>query len=122
MHRINELYIIIISFAVPSKPTSFEIVSVTASSVTVQWKPPQTTNDIIFITRYSVQYGKNDVINDFGEITSDTMTGTIEGLSPDTKYALKLKAHTRVGAGPPACVNVKTSKLIIQLLCTYVVS
>ena len=93
------------------------VVSVTASSVTLQWKPPQTTNGDI--THYSVQYSENDSIDDFGDITSDPMTGTIEGLSPDTKYTVKLKAHTRAGAGLPASVNVKTSKLIKKpiLLC-----
>ena len=90
-----------------------DVVSVTVSSVTLQWKPPQTTNGDI--THYSVQYGENEVIDDFGDITSDPITGTIKGLSPDTKYTVKLKAHTRVGAGPPANVNVKTGKLIKNL-------
>ena len=87
-----------------------DVVSVTASSVTLQWKSPPTTNGDI--THYSVQYGENEVINEFGDITSDPITGKIEGLSPDTKYTVKLKAHTKAGAGSPANVNVKTSKLI----------
>ena len=39
--------------------------------------------------------------------------GTVEGLSPDTEYVLQLRAHTRVGPGPPASLTVKTSKLFI---------
>ena len=106
MHKINEL---IISFAAPSNPTSFKVVSVTASSVTLQWKPPRATNGVII--HYSLRYGIT-VINDFGNKTSDPITGSIEGLSPNTEYALQLRAHTRVGAGPSADVIVKTSKLI----------
>ena len=85
-----------------------EEVSITTSSMTLQWKPPQTTNGVI--THYSVQYGET-VINRFGNNALDTITGKIEGLSPDTEYALQLKAHTRVGAGPPGCLTVKTRKL-----------
>ena len=95
-------------FIVPSEPTSLEVVSVTASSVTLQWEPPQTTNGVV--THYSVQYGET-VIDNFGKNTSDTITCRIERLSPDTEYALQLRAHTRVGAGPPANVTVKTCKL-----------
>ena len=101
----------------PSKPTSFETVSVTTSSVTLQWKPPRDTNGVI--KSYSIQYGENDVIHDFGDIMSDPITGKIERLLPDTKYTLKLTARTRVGEGLPANVTIKTSKLIKKpiLLC-----
>ena len=37
----------------------------------------------------------------------------VEGLSPDTEYVLNLKAHTRVGQGPPASLSVKTGMLLI---------
>ena len=113
MHKINEL---IISFAAPSNPTSFKVVSVTAITVTLQWKPPRATNGVI--THYSLQYGVTVINDDFGNKTSDPITGSIKGLSPDTEYTLRLRAHTRVGAGPSADVIVKTSKLIKQLLCT----
>ena len=83
--------------------------SVTASSVTLQWKPPQTTNGVI--THYSVQYGET-VIDNFGYNALDTVIGKIEGLSPDTEYVLQLRAHTRVGAGPPGCLTIRTCKLL----------
>ena len=92
----------------PSEPTSLKVVSVTASSVTLQWKPPQTTNSVI--THYSVQYG-DTVIKKFGNDMSDITIGSIGGLSPDTEYVLQLRAHTRVGAGPPANKTVRTCKL-----------
>ena len=97
----------IISFAVPSEPCSLEAVSVTSSSVTLQWIPPKTTNGVI--TGYSIKYS-GIVINNFG---NNTLMGTVEGLSPDTEYDMKLNAHTCVGAGPPSSLTVKTCKLII---------
>ena len=99
---INSLYHL---FAVPSEPSSLKEVSVTTNSVTLQWKPPQTTNGVI--THYSVQYG-GSVIDKF---SNDKLKGSIKGLSPDTEYVLQLRAHTRVGAGPPGCLTVRTCKL-----------
>ena len=102
-----------ILFAVPSKPCSLEVVSITKNSVTLQWMPPETTNGVI--TQYSIQYN-DTVINNFGNkvITSDVILGTVEGLSPDTEYELKVRAHTSVGAGPPCSLIVTTCKLIIK--------
>ena len=85
-----------------------EINFVTSSSVTLKWKPPKYTNGVI--TKYSIHYDGVD-IDHFG-VVSDTMIDTIEGLSPDNVYVLKMKAHTRVGPGPPVSFTVKTRKLI----------
>ena len=76
--------------------------------MTLQWKPPEPKNGVI--THYSVQCDKI-FIDDFGKPMFDTITGTIEGLSPDTGYTLELIAYTRVGAGPPLSLCFKTSKL-----------
>ena len=85
-----------------------EISSVTSSSVTLEWNPPKNSNGVI--TGYSIHYDGVD-IDPFGGV-SDRMTATIEGLSPDTVYVLKMKAYTRVGPGPPVSFTVKTHKLI----------
>ena len=85
-----------------------EVVSITTSSVTLKWMPPETTNGVI--TQYSIQYGET-IINNFGNNTLN-MIGTVEGLSPDTEYVLQLKAYTRVGAGPPGSLTVQTCKLL----------
>ena len=98
-----------IVFVVPNEPFSLEVVSVTASSVTLQWMPPQTTNGVI--TQFSIQYGET-VINNFGNNSLNTMTGTVERLSPDTEYILQLRAHTRVRPGPPGNMTIKTHKLL----------
>ena len=96
-----------ISFAVPSEPCSLKAVSITTSSVTLQWMPPETTNGVI--TQYSIQHG-DTVINDFGNKvnTSDAILHTVGELSPDTEYELQLRAHTNVGAGPPCSLTFKT--------------
>ena len=73
-------------------------------------EPPETPNGLI--TKYSIQYD-GSVVDNFGSITLNRLMGTVEGLSPDTEYVLQLRAHTRVGPGPPASLTVKTSKLFI---------
>ena len=92
-------------FVVPSEPRSLEIVSFNSSSVTLQWRPPETHNGVI--TQYSILYdGIN--ITDFG---NSMLMDTIEGLSPDTVYVLQLRAHTGAGTGPPSSVTFLTCKL-----------
>ena len=108
--EINTTKIIIILFLVPSEPCSLREASVTSTTVTLQWMPPNTPNGVI--THYSVQYG-GTVIDNFGSKTLNKLTGTIERLSSDTRYVLQLTAHTRVGPGPPASLSVKTGMLLI---------
>ena len=86
------------------------VTSVTSTTVTLQWMPPDTTNCLI--THYSVQYDET-MINNFGTKTLNGWTGIVKGLSPDTEYKVNLKAHTRVGQGPPASLSVKTGMLLI---------
>ena len=82
--------------------------------MTLQWKPPKYPNGVI--TRYSIEYDGLDVDN-FVSDASDKMIGIIEGLSPDTPYLFKLKAHTRVGPGPAVSLSVKTRKLLNNDAC-----
>ena len=92
-------------FSVPSEPCSLEVISVTPRSVTIQWMSPQIPNGNI--TQYSLQCGDR-IMNNFGWKRSNMLTGHFALLSPDTEYVLQLKAHTRVGPGPPAELPVKT--------------
>ena len=102
-------------FSVPTEPYSLKLAAVTSSSVTLQWMPPATPNGVI--TQYSLQYGGNTIDN-FGTETLNMLMGTIEGISPDTKYVLQLRAHTRVGPGPPASLTIQTCKLLNK--CSYI--
>ena len=101
----------------PSEPQSLEIVTVTSTSMTLQWMPPKYPNGKI--TQYSVNCGGID-IDGFGDESggkSNKMTDTIEALSPDTVYVLEMKAHTQVGPGPPVILPVKTCKLMSIIVC-----
>ena len=71
--------------------------------------PPKIPNGVI--TQYSIQYGET-VIDNFGSKTSNKLMRTVEGLSPNTTYTLQLRAHTKVGSGPPSSLTVKTCKLL----------
>ena len=96
-------------YVAPSTPCSLKMVTVTSTSVTLQWMPPKYPNGVI--TRYSIQFdGMN--VSDFVSNVSDRLMGVVEGLSPDTEYIFEIKAHTRVGPGPPVSLPVKTCKLL----------
>ena len=103
-------------FVVPSEPCSLKIVTVTSTSVTLQWLPPKYPNGIII--KYSIEYDGNTTEKFSDKVSDKMISSTIEGLSPDTEYVLIMKAYTRVGSGPPVSLAVKTRKLlhIISLL------
>ena len=61
--------------------------------------PPESPNGII--THYSLQNGPT-----ITNLSNNVLMFTVEGLSPDTIYVLQLRAHTRVGGGPPNSVTV----------------
>ena len=93
----------------PSEPISLEIVSVNSSSVTIQWMSPETPNGVI--THYSLQYDAT-VIGNFGNSMRNMLIGTVEELSPDTVYLLRLTASTGAGEGLPSSITVITCKLL----------
>ena len=93
----------------PSEPISLEIVSVNSSSVALQWMPPETPNGVI--THYSLQYNAT-AIDNFGDSMHNMLMGTVEGLSPDTLYLLRLTASTEAGEGLPSSITVITCKLL----------
>ena len=81
--------------------------------MTLQWMPSTTPNGII--THYSIKCDGREIDNfQIDSKTSNKLMGTVEGLSPDTTYALQLRAHTKVGSGPPSNLTVKTCKLLIM--------
>ena len=95
-------------FVVPSVPRLLEIVSVSSTSVTLQWIPPEPPNGVI--TQYSLN---GQTIN----ISNNVLMYTVGGLSPDTMHSLHLRAHTIVGEGPPSSVTVITCKLLNTIIC-----
>ena len=97
------------TYIVPDVPQSLEVVTVTSTSVTLQWMPPTYPNGII--THYSI-HCDGMACGDFGNDVSDKMMSVIEGLSPDTDYVFEMKAYTRVGSGPSVSIPVKTRKFL----------
>ena len=105
----HKVYYILI-FIAPSEPQSLQVVSVNSSSVTFQWRPPEILNGTI--RQYSIQFDET-VIN----ITGNMLMGTVDGLSPETVYTLRLRAYTGAGAGPPSSITVITCKLLNTITC-----
>ena len=114
--RLTELfYIYKISFVVPSKPRSLEILSVNSTTVTLQWIPPEILNGVI--THYSIQLDGTNI----GNFSSSVLMYAIEGLSPDTLYVLQLRAHTGAGAGPSSTITFITCKLS-NIISSYIIA
>ena len=61
--------------------------------------PPDTTNGII--TQYQLQYWRSDSSTNITplNITNDTLTYTVTGLSSNTEYVFIVRAFTAVGHG-----------------------
>ena len=83
----------------PTAPKSLMIVSITNTTVSLSWMPPDTTNGII--TQYQLQYRRSDSITNIISlnITNDTLTYTVTGLSSNTEYVFTVRAFTVVGHG-----------------------
>ncbi|XP_065914678.1 protein sidekick-1-like isoform X2 [Dysidea avara] len=77
-------------------PCSLTVDTIQQRFVTLSWMPPDTPNGIII--QYEVQYSVNSTTSLVN--FTDTLMGTVEGLSPGTIYTLQIRAYTRVGAGP----------------------
>ena len=99
-NELNSIYPTIIE---PSAPLSLSVDILRSTSVTLSWQSPATANGII--TQYELQYNVSS-ISSLVEFT-DTLMGTVGGLSPGTNYTLKIRAYTRVGPGPFSdCISV----------------
>ena len=71
--------------------------------------PPEFPNGAI--TKYSIHYNEVDIDN-FGSNVMNKIIGTVHGLSSNTSYVFEMKAYTRMGAGSPVSLPVKTRKLL----------
>ena len=64
--------------------------------MTLSWLAPDAPNGIII--QYEVEYS---VISTTSLVNfTDTLMGTVEGLSSGEVYTVQIRAYTRVGAGP----------------------
>ena len=99
---------------VPSTaPHSLKILNIQSFFVTLSWMAPVIPNGII--TQYELQYIRSSdsltiTSNISSTIMDNMLTSKIERLLPFTKYELKLRAYTQVGAGPYS-ESIKTETL-----------
>ena len=100
---------------VPTAPSLLMIVNVTNSTVSLSWMPPDTTNGIV--TQYEIQYRENDSSGFTSlNITNNTLTHTVAGLSSNTEYMFRVRAYTVVGHGPSSNpITDYTDKLKISI-------
>ena len=83
----------------PTAPKSLMIVNITNTTVSLSWMPPDTPNGII--TQYQLQYRRSDSSTNIISlnVTNDTLTYTVTGLSSNTEYLFTVRAFTVVGHG-----------------------
>jgi len=93
--RIIIIISIISSLTEPNEPTSLHVNSTTAAMVSLQWKMPSQPNGII--TKYEIQY---QTTSSSQTVSATSATHTVTGLVGDTEYQFRVRAFTRVGAGP----------------------
>ena len=100
------------SITAPTAPKSLMMVSITNTTVSLSWMPPDTPNGII--TQYQLQYRRSDSSTNIisMNITNDNLTYTVTGLSSNTEYVFTVRAFTVVGHGNASNeVTDYTSKL-----------
>ena len=101
------------SEAVPSgPPEGFNVIEVTATSVSLEWRRPSVPNGVI--VNYILQYSTNtntipvtfNSTNDEYNVTSIT----VENLNEYTNYTFNISAVTNGGTGPGAITSTRTSE------------
>ena len=103
-------YPVCVLSAVPSEPRSLMVVSITDTTVTLSWLPPDSPNGII--VGYQVQYRRNDSSDFISLDTNDiALNYTVSGLTNDVDYVFSVRAYTTVGNGTLSNeVTARTSK------------
>lgn len=80
-------------------PINLRVTGLTQSSTQLAWEPPLLVERNGKITSYVVVYRDINIQQNNTNRTSDTQL-TIQGLSPDTTYDIRVQAFTSKGGGP----------------------
>lgn len=80
-------------------PINLRVTGLTQSSTQLAWDPPLLAERNGKITSYVVVYRDINIQQNNTNRTSDTQM-TIQGLSPDTTYDIRVQAFTSKGGGP----------------------
>ena len=83
--------------------------SVTDTTVTLSWLPPESPNGNI--TCYQLQYQRiGERYHSKVEINSDILNYTVSGLIPKNEYHFRISASTEAGNGPSTAYIIQTTK------------
>ncbi|XP_038859210.1 receptor-type tyrosine-protein phosphatase F-like [Salvelinus namaycush] len=95
-----------------SPPLAVQVRMLSASTMLVQWEPPEEPNGQIRGYRVYYSSDMNDPLSGWQKHnTDDSRLTTISGLTTDITYSLRVLGFTSVGDGPPSDVlQVKTQQ------------
>ena len=95
----------------PTVPKAVTVMTVTDTTVTLSWMPPDPSNGII--TQYQIEYRSNSSSFELLLPTNVELTRTITGLSSNTQYVFRIVAFTMEGNGPASItVNAITGMYV----------
>ena len=89
---------------VPSAPRNLTVTAVTANSITVSWREPETLGDIS--VNYTVMVKPINVGNPKIAITN--LSALISGLNASTQYNISVTARNSVGTSEEVTVVIST--------------
>ena len=101
-------------------------VNISSTSVRVSWDPVSPIDQNGVITQYEVEYNQTT----FSEVSMyntttvnfPTLMVDLTGLEEDVVYSIRVRAYTRVGAGPYSSVVMeRTQEDGMFCLCVYIV-
>ena len=90
-----------------SPPKMLLLSNITSRTIKLTWGPPLVPNGVI--RHYQLQCTSREQILNHTVNGSQT-TATLSGLLPYTNYSCNITAHTSVGGGPAATINVTTKQ------------
>ena len=105
-----------------SRPKMLSLFNITSHTITLTWGPPLIPNGVI--RYYLLQCSDsrhNELVNGSVIVTSTVTATTLSGLLPYTNYSCSIAAHTSVGGGPAATIDVTTRQDgNFPLKCSYI--
>ena len=102
-----------VAATVPGTPRSLEVETEGTGELAVTWQPPQSHGGSE-VTGYRVEWklatGSWDTEADVSSASTTETSHTITGLSLDTEYAVRVRAVSGVGDGPPSAERTETAR------------
>ena len=112
-----------LSVAPTGIPQSLEVISRSATSVTLTWSLPSSDLRNGDISSYIIQYVVRGALHGSHVVTMDTseceeaVEYTIDSLEPNTEYVFEVAARNQKGNGPFARIEFQTKKGILTRAC-----